>query len=143
MVQHKVSNEETARLFVERFYRLWNLRDFEAVIEMIHPNFEDQSSINGAPQVLHGREEFRAACQDSAKALRNTQILILQEIAEGTTICVRLQITAKQFAQFYGRPPAGDRFLMQAIAILELEDQMLRRRYQEATILETIQEKMQ
>lgn len=115
------------KTFVQTLYDHWNAHELDAVAQMIdETGYVDHKSATIPPRDDVGREIFRQDRANSARALAGTQIEVLDMIAEGDKVAVRVIVRAQQIGPYHGRPPAPDgMFEMRAISIMKIARETL------------------
>jgi len=111
-------NKQTVTRFNKEFIEQGNLDAFE---EIVAPDFVNRSA--AALNIPAGRDGIRDYIVDVLhKALKDINVTIFDQIAEGDTVVTRKSISGIQVGEFLNKPASNERITMHLIDIVTLRN---------------------
>ena len=109
-------NKQTTRRLLEELFEKGN---FEAMDELVHPEFVNHEAPPGNPQGPEGLRETVGWLRELWGPMR---FEIEDEISEGDKVVARVAMHGRHVGEFLGRKPTGREFTTKQIHIWRLED---------------------
>jgi predicted ester cyclase len=109
-------NKQTTRRLLEEVFDKGN---FEAMEELVHPEFVNHEAPPNNPQ---GRDGLRETVSWLRELWGPMRFEIEDEICEGDKVVARVVMHGKHVGEFLGRQPTGKEFATKQIHIWRLED---------------------
>ena len=111
-------NKQTVTRFNKEFIEKGNLQAFE---EIVAADFVNRSA--ATLNIPAGRDGIKDYIVDVLhKALKDINVTIFDQIAEGDTVVTRKSISGIQVGEFLNKPASNERITMHLIDIVTLKD---------------------
>jgi steroid delta-isomerase-like uncharacterized protein len=123
-----MENTPTAKQVLERYHEeLWVKRNLDALAELIHHDFADDSRKDfSAPGPEYARTFFRSLFASFPDLKSETKVLI----GDGSTAAIMWELSGTyNGASLWGKPVTGKSFKVRGIDVLEIKDGKIIRDY--------------
>jgi steroid delta-isomerase-like uncharacterized protein len=129
-------NKAIVRRYIEE---AWNKGNWQVAEEVVAEDavFHDQVRQGDMPP---GREGVRTAMQRFRQGMPDLKMDIHEIVAEGDLVVILWSSTGTHAGDFNGMPPTGRASTLHAISMVRLKDGRIVEGWQEASILEMIQD---
>ncbi len=125
----KVRSESTESIeaLARRQHEAWNARDFDAIVELTHP--DATLTLAGSGEVLRGKEGARRYAQMWAEGFPDGKITEATYIAQGNTVCSEFIGRGTQTGPLNGPagtiPPTGKSITLPYCEVMEFKGDKL------------------